>query len=74
MLQVAIDDVGYESAAAFNRAFQREFGLPPALYRRRLAANDAGPSASLNAGGSNGIALDALRPSDRVRPTDPKRR
>ncbi|SRR6266496_555833 len=27
-------DVGYESEAAFNRAFKREFGLPPAQYRR----------------------------------------
>jgi len=28
-------DVGYESEAAFNRAFKRESGLPPAQYRRR---------------------------------------
>lgn len=34
ILQVAMD-VGYESEAAFNRAFKREFGLPPAQYRRR---------------------------------------
>jgi AraC-like DNA-binding protein len=27
--------VGYESEAAFNRAFKREFGLPPARYRKR---------------------------------------
>ena len=27
-------DVGYESEAAFNRAFKRELGLPPARYRR----------------------------------------
>jgi AraC-like DNA-binding protein len=27
--------VGYESEAAFNRAFKRAFGLPPARYRRR---------------------------------------
>ncbi|HEY3626219.1 MAG TPA: AraC family transcriptional regulator [Terracidiphilus sp.] len=26
--------VGYESEAAFNRAFKREFGQPPARYRR----------------------------------------
>jgi AraC family transcriptional regulator, alkane utilization regulator len=30
-------DVGYESEAAFNRAFKREFGLPPATWRRQLA-------------------------------------
>ncbi len=35
MLQVAMD-VGYESEAAFNRAFKREFGLPPAQYRKAM--------------------------------------
>jgi AraC-like DNA-binding protein len=30
-------EVGYESEAAFNRAFKREFGLPPAQYRKTLA-------------------------------------
>ena len=34
--QVAFD-VGYESEAAFNRAFKREYGLPPARYRREHA-------------------------------------
>jgi AraC-like DNA-binding protein len=31
--------VGYDSEAAFNRAFKREFGTPPAAWRRaaRLA-------------------------------------
>ncbi len=27
-------EAGYESAAAFNRAFKKEFGLPPATWRR----------------------------------------
>ena len=27
-------DVGYESEAAFNRAFKREFGAPPAAWRK----------------------------------------
>jgi AraC-like DNA-binding protein len=36
ILHVAID-VGYDSEAAFNRAFKREFGLPPAQYRRKIA-------------------------------------
>jgi len=38
IIHVALD-VGYESEAAFNRAFKREFGLPPAQYRRKLAGN-----------------------------------
>jgi len=33
VLQVATE-VGYESEAAFNRAFKRRFGKPPAQYRR----------------------------------------
>jgi transcriptional regulator GlxA family with amidase domain len=28
-------DVGYESEAAFNRAFRRAFEVPPARYRRQ---------------------------------------
>ena len=30
--------VGYESEAAFNRAFKREFGVPPAAWRRSARA------------------------------------
>ena len=40
VFQVA-SDVGYESEAAFNRAFKRAFALPPAQYRRKLAGNGA---------------------------------
>lgn len=29
------DHAGYESEAAFSRAFKRHFGLPPADWRRR---------------------------------------
>jgi AraC-like DNA-binding protein len=31
-------DVGYESEAAFNRAFKREFGVPPGLWRQNGTA------------------------------------
>ena len=33
-LAAVAEDVGYESEAAFNRAFKREFGMPPATWRR----------------------------------------
>jgi AraC-like DNA-binding protein len=36
--QIAFD-VGYESEASFTRAFRREFGLPPAAWRKQVAAN-----------------------------------
>ncbi len=40
MAEVA-DKIGYESEAAFNRAFKRATGVPPAAWRRRSAANSA---------------------------------
>jgi len=44
ILHVAMD-VGYESEAAFKR----EFGLPPARYRRKLAVDGSGPLRALEA-------------------------
>jgi AraC-like DNA-binding protein len=40
VLQIA-QSVGYESEAAFNRAFKRQFDLPPARYRRRRSQRPA---------------------------------
>jgi AraC-like DNA-binding protein len=34
-------EVGYESEAAFNRAFKRDFGLPPARFRTRTRSQRA---------------------------------
>jgi len=34
------EDVGYQTDAAFSRAFRREYGLPPGVWRRRVAARD----------------------------------
>ena len=36
-LAVVAEGVGYESEAAFNRAFKREFGMSPAAWRRARA-------------------------------------
>ena len=37
------EHVGYDSEAAFNRAFKREFGVPPAKWRRE-ATTDTEPT------------------------------
>lgn len=44
IMQVA-SEVGYESEAAFNRAFKREFGTPPARYRKLHEQKEAIPVA-----------------------------
>ncbi len=41
LLAVIAERVGYDSEAAFNRAFKREFGLPPASWRRSEAGGFA---------------------------------
>jgi AraC-like DNA-binding protein len=38
-IQQVAERVGYESEAAFNRAFKRATGLPPATWRRGLGAS-----------------------------------
>jgi AraC-like DNA-binding protein len=35
------EEIGYESEAAFNRAFKREFGMPPATWRRHARQGGA---------------------------------
>jgi AraC-like DNA-binding protein len=42
VLQIA-GRVGYESEAAFNRAFRRAHGLPPGRYRRAAGTRSTGP-------------------------------
>ena len=37
-------DVGYESEAAFNRAFKRVFRVPPARYRRQSRSPESSPT------------------------------
>jgi AraC-like DNA-binding protein len=38
-LAAVAEHVGYDSEAAFNRAFKREFGMPPASWRRSENSN-----------------------------------
>jgi AraC-like DNA-binding protein len=49
--------VGYDSEAAFNRAFKREFGMPPAGWRKnRSKADVAGaPANAVQAAGEKKI-------------------
>ena len=45
-------EVGYDSEAAFNRAFKREFGQPPGRYRsdnKRVPTHKAGRQRKLQA-------------------------
>jgi AraC-like DNA-binding protein len=35
----AAAEVGYESEAAFNRAFKKLVGLPPGAWRKRLGGS-----------------------------------
>jgi AraC-like DNA-binding protein len=44
MASIALDS-GYESEAAFSRAFKRAVGVPPSLWRRQKTAAAASPSA-----------------------------
>jgi AraC-like DNA-binding protein len=37
------EQVGYESEAAFNRAFKRSFGVPPAAWRKNGLASSSTP-------------------------------
>ena len=41
VLQVA-SEVGYDLEAAFNRAFKREFGIPPGKFRRLIPRSHLG--------------------------------
>jgi AraC-like DNA-binding protein len=48
-IQTVATSVGYESEAAFNRAFKRATGLPPATWRR-ITPSSAPPGAGLRIG------------------------
>jgi AraC-like DNA-binding protein len=55
-------EVGYESEAAFNRAFKRQFGTPPARYRREHRTADASAASTAQALHSVSPASASLLP------------
>lgn len=44
------EEVGYESSAAFQRAFKRTYGTPPATWRRRMSGQETGAAEAAKAG------------------------
>jgi AraC-like DNA-binding protein len=64
------NDVGYESEPSFNRAFKRQFGLPPAQFRRasRSPRNKMDKTASR----TFSRRLTAAAPPLTARPTSPR--
>ena len=67
-------EVGYESEAAFNRAFKREFGQPPARYRRMLAAGEVAKAVGRRSGRASSRAGDARSPRRAPGASRPPRR
>jgi AraC-like DNA-binding protein len=47
-------EAGYESEAAFNRAFKREFTVPPARFRRQSRSAHAPSSKYIQTSGDRG--------------------
>jgi len=49
-IALVAEESGYESESAFNRAFKREFGVPPAAWRRQGPRSPGGAVHSAQAG------------------------
>jgi AraC-like DNA-binding protein len=58
VIQVA-SEVGYDSEAAFNRAFKREFGIPPGQFRGQFSGQSKGSRPRAGAVGGARIPSDA---------------
>jgi len=54
-LAAVAEQIGYESEAAFSRAFKREFGMAPAGWRRHQGKMDGAAEAPGAAFGASGI-------------------
>ena len=57
-IQEVATRVGYDSEAAFNRAFKREFGVPPATWRRNAAGSATRDKGRASRAASGGPASD----------------
>ena len=67
-------EVGYESEAAFNRAFKRKFGSPPAQYRRASRAKRSAEAAPAGLSGLTRRQRRRRRRRARSRPGCARRR
>jgi AraC-like DNA-binding protein len=54
-LAAVAEQIGYESEAAFSRAFRREFGMPPASWRRSEGKMDGAPASEHVSRSASGI-------------------
>lgn len=48
------EDVGYQTDTAFSRAFRREYGVPPAAWRRSRLLRETGASTAPSRAGHAG--------------------
>jgi len=58
-LAAVAEQIGYESEAAFSRAFRREFGMPPAGWRKSKGKMNGAAESALTVLGASGIATTA---------------
>jgi AraC-like DNA-binding protein len=61
-LAAVAEQIGYESEAAFSRAFRREFGTAPASWRKARGKADGAAASSYAAVGGDGVVLPDQRP------------
>jgi AraC-like DNA-binding protein len=54
-LAAVAEQIGYESEAAFSRAFRREFGMPPAGWRKSKGKPNGAAGSAQAALGATGI-------------------
>src|SRR4029078_5780404 len=67
----AAERAGYESEAAFNRAFKREFGMPPSAWRKSVREQEV-DAAQILAGTPAAEAAPATATRSLGRPSAPR--